>query len=150
MTYLLSRAYFNLLSIRGFERILCLSVLCCQILVILKGEVESGWVRDCLLILRLGIRPCASQIYPYVTKKLRVPGGYQLGEMHSSALPVPTSGISYFFMRCFDLICLCWFDRSPRVSEFSAVMWEARHAACVHAELQYPFALLLLLIPPAK
>lgn len=34
-----------------------------------------------MLILCSGIRPCASQIYPYVTKKLRVPGGYQPVEM---------------------------------------------------------------------
>ncbi len=34
-----------------------------------------------VLILGVEIRTCAGQIYPYVTKKLRVPGGYQLVEV---------------------------------------------------------------------
>lgn len=59
-------------------------------------EVRWSWVRDCLCSSSAwGIRPCASQIYPYVTKKLRVLGGYQLVETQVHHKAFLRSGSSY-------------------------------------------------------
>lgn len=63
----------------------------------LQGEAELSQGLS-VLILCVGIRPCASQIYPYVTKKLRVlsqPAGCDADTTkHTSVLAV-TTGINY-------------------------------------------------------
>lgn len=46
----------------------------------IQGEAELSRGLS-VLILCSGIRTCASQIYPYVTKKQGVPAGYQLVDM---------------------------------------------------------------------
>lgn len=67
---------------------------------ILQGELGLTHGLSAL-ILWLGIRPCVSQICPYVTKSpWRLSAGWAAGTTkHSSVLAVLTSGISYF-IRC--------------------------------------------------
>lgn len=115
-----------------------------------------------VLILWLGFRPCASQIYPYVTKKLsswRLPAGMRC-RYHKAFL---CSGRSSFrnqllyqvLVYCFDLICfglscasLSNFQRFLSSAQFLLQCSDVRGLACHvhdHANLHYPFALLLLI-----